>query len=177
LRKMRKLKQTGSCAAFTNQFIEILAELDWTEQTKVQEYYDRLKENIKTTLCNRKGRYFTNNFDDYSKLCIEIDNELHTLSLDNTARNLPSTNSSSAPRRFMYPTSSSSATPFSQTTATTSSTNNQVVPMEVDTVKFKILTEAEKIARKEERKRLGLCLYCGQGQHMAANCPNKKPRA
>jgi len=40
LRKMRKLKQTASCAVFTNQYIEILAELDWTEQTKIQEYYD-----------------------------------------------------------------------------------------------------------------------------------------
>ncbi|PPR08208.1 hypothetical protein CVT24_001372, partial [Panaeolus cyanescens] len=55
IRKMRKLRQTGSCAAFTNQYAELLAELDWSEQTKIQEYYVRLKDGVKITLCNRKG--------------------------------------------------------------------------------------------------------------------------
>ncbi|KJA23727.1 hypothetical protein HYPSUDRAFT_108070, partial [Hypholoma sublateritium FD-334 SS-4] len=54
LRKIRKLRQSSSCAVYTNQFIEILAKLDWTEQTKIQEYYDRLKDNVKATLCSRK---------------------------------------------------------------------------------------------------------------------------
>ncbi len=62
---MRKLQQTSSCAVFTNQCIEgpgPLTELDWTEQTKIQEYYDRPKDAVEFTLCNLKSRYFSQNF-------------------------------------------------------------------------------------------------------------------
>ncbi len=102
LRKMRKLKQTSSCAIFTNQYIEILAELDWTEQTKIQEYYDRLKDAVKFTLCNRKGRYFSPNFEEYSRVCIDIDNELHSLSLDTASPRFINVVPPSSPRTSEY---------------------------------------------------------------------------
>lgn len=163
IRKMRKLKQTGSCAVFTNQFSELLAELDWTEQTKIQEYYDRLKDGVKLTLCNRKGRYFTMDFDLYARTCIEIDNELHSMSLDSVK---PSSSFPFAKRT--QPSSSTLSTP----SPSSSNSNDQVVPMEVDAIRRGPLSSEEKARRRKE----GLCLYCGQGKHLAAECPNKKSK-
>lgn len=160
--KIRKLKQTGSCAAFTNQFIEVLAELDWTEQTKIQEYYDRLKDSVKLTLCNRKGRYFSLEFNEYSKACIDIDNEHHSLSLDTSHRS--STTSTFPSRKPFHPPTPSISTSLSG--------NNDVVPMEIYSIRRGPLTTEEKARRKKE---LGLCMsHCGQGKHFAAACPNKK---
>jgi len=42
-------------------------------------------------------------------------------------------------------------------------------PMELDTIKFKKLTQEE----KEKRRKEGLCMYCGQKGHYASRCPNK----
>ncbi|TFK25789.1 hypothetical protein FA15DRAFT_617027, partial [Coprinopsis marcescibilis] len=165
--KIRKLKQTGSCAAFTAQFIEILAELDWTNQTKIQEYYDRLKDSVKTMLCNCKGRYFTRDFEEYAKVCVNIDNEVHNLAL-NTARNTtaPSANNYRCP--FV---------PYANPSLTSAAPNpppasNSVVPMEIDAMHRGPLTNEE----KERRRTNKLCLYCSQANHFASACPNKKTK-
>ncbi|KAJ2914470.1 hypothetical protein MD484_g5942, partial [Candolleomyces efflorescens] len=161
LRKIRKLKQTGPCATFTNQFIELLTDLDWSEQTKIQEYYDRLKPNVKLTLANRKGRHFTRDFEEYTKICIEIDNELHNLSLDT-----PPTSSTSK-RPFANPSTFPTAAPNPPPAS------NDVVPMEIDAIRRGPLSAEE----KERRRKEGLCMYCGQGKHFARDCPNKKAKA
>ncbi|CAM6043356.1 unnamed protein product, partial [Sphagnum compactum] len=42
-------------------------------------------------------------------------------------------------------------------------------PMQIDTAKFKSLTEAEKLRRRTNN----LCLYCGNPGHIARQCPQK----
>jgi hypothetical protein len=42
-------------------------------------------------------------------------------------------------------------------------------PMQIDTTKFKPLTEAEKLRRTTNN----LCLYCGNPGHIARQCPQK----
>ncbi len=187
LRKMRKLKQTSSCAIFTNQYIEILAELDWTEQTKIQEYYDRLKDAVKFTLCNRKGRYFSQNFEEYSKVCIDIDNELHSLSLETASPRFVNVVPPSSPRTSEYLTTDNPfahrpAAPAPSVLSNTSDYlvntdieapldphNLDVVPMQIDSIRRGPLTTQEKERRRNER----LCLYCGQADHFVTSCPNK----
>jgi len=41
--------------------------------------------------------------------------------------------------------------------------------MQIDTTKFKPLTEAEKLCRRTNN----LCLYCGNPRHIARQCPQK----
>jgi hypothetical protein len=42
-------------------------------------------------------------------------------------------------------------------------------PMQIDTAKFKSLTETEKLRRRTNN----LCLYCGNPGHIAHQCPQK----
>src|SRR5690606_11193888 len=42
-------------------------------------------------------------------------------------------------------------------------------PMDLDTIKFKRLTQEEKDKRRKE----GLCMYCGAKGHFANKCPKK----
>jgi hypothetical protein len=42
--------------------------------------------------------------------------------------------------------------------------------MDLDTARFKPLSAQE----KDRRRRLNLCLYCGEPNHMARQCPNKR---
>ena len=43
-----------------------------------------------------------------------------------------------------------------------------VVPMEIDAMRRGPLTAEE----KDRRRKNGLCFYCGQGKHLARDCPN-----
>ncbi|KAJ2936128.1 hypothetical protein H1R20_g962, partial [Candolleomyces eurysporus] len=138
LRKLGDLKQTGSAAAFTSRFLELTAWLDWTDQTKIQEYWNRLKDSVKATLINRRGRYFTTSFDVFAKECTAIDNELHQFELDRR-----STKKTSAS------TSSQTQQPFHQPSPSTTTTTRKpdVVPMEIDAVRRSPLTNEEKACR------------------------------
>ncbi|KAF5342091.1 hypothetical protein D9611_002010 [Ephemerocybe angulata] len=162
LRNLRKLRQTGSTADYTARFLEYVSDLNWTDQTKIQHYFDGLKDSVQDTLVNRKGRYFTEDFVVFYKLCITIDNELHELSLNRRAA--PSSSPSHAKKFFPPP---------APTPVASSSANPDVVPMEVDAIRRGPLTAEE----KNRRRTLGLCLYCGQGQHRANACPNKSAKA
>jgi hypothetical protein len=42
-------------------------------------------------------------------------------------------------------------------------------PMQIDSTRFKSLIQEEKYRRRSK----GLCLYCGEPNHIAQNCPNK----
>jgi hypothetical protein len=82
LQNVRKLRQTRSAADYTSQFLEQVCKLNWTDETKIQHYFDSLKDSVQDTLVNRKGRYFTKTFEEFWKICITIDNELHELTLN-----------------------------------------------------------------------------------------------
>lgn len=114
------------------------------------------------TLCNRKGRYFTQDFVKYTQYCTEIDNELHALNLDTSSSHI--NNNNTFTRRTFNNNPTTNAL-FTQ--------NNDVVPMEIDLICRGPLTAQEKDRQQKE----GLCLYCGQGKHFASACPNKKSKA
>ncbi|KAJ3508707.1 hypothetical protein NMY22_g16531 [Coprinellus aureogranulatus] len=159
LQKLQDLTQTDSAATFTSRFEELSARLDWTDQTKIEEYWRRLKESVQDTLVNRRGRYFTQRFDEFSRECISIDNELTQLRLNRQSRSstfLPS--SSHVSHRLP---------PLDQTP--TSSASNDVVPMEIDAITKAPLSVEE----KARRRRLDLCFSCGKGKHHAADCPHR----
>ncbi|KAJ3550821.1 hypothetical protein NMY22_g186 [Coprinellus aureogranulatus] len=158
---LRDPRFTDSAATFTSRFEELSARLDWTDQTKIEEYWRRLKESVQDTLVNRRGRYFTQRFDEFSRECISIDNELTQLRFNRQSRSSTFSPSSSHVSHRLPP--------LDQTP--TSSASNDVVPMEIDAITKAPLSVEE----KARRRRLDLCFSCGKGKHHAADCPHRLP--
>ena len=48
--------------------------------------------------------------------------------------------------------------------------SSKLESIQIDTVRFKLLTKQEKTWRHQE----GLCLYCGEAKHTAQHCPKKR---
>lgn len=161
--KLKVLKQTGSCAVYASKSREYHAHLDMTDQSKSTQFYDGLKDPIKDLLVGKdKGE----TFDQFVRLCIDLDNDYHRRSLEHKT-NKTSTYSQST-TYSMFPTSS-----FASAPASSPSRSSDVVPMEVDAIKRGPVSPEERARRKSE----GLCFYCGQGKHSIENCPNMSPKA
>lgn len=163
-RKLRALTQTGSCAIYASKSREYHAHLHMTDQTKINRFYDGLKDGVKALLV---GQTKPMDFDKYVDLCIRLDNEFHERELE-----LKSIKKSSGahPKSFTtYHTPRSNFTP--SPAPTTSSTDP--VPMEIDAIKRGPISKEE----KERRRKEGLCFYCGQGKHSVDNCPNMSDKA
>ena len=160
LHKLKSLKQTGSCASYASRSRELHDHLKLDDFTKINYFYDGLKEAIKDLLVTVKRKQV---FDDFVNQCIEIDNRVHERERERKHSSRPSTSrpQDSRPRASASTPSYSAPTPSSQ-----------VVPMEIDAVKRGPITAEEKARRKKE----GLCYYCA-GKHRAANCPNMSAKA
>lgn len=140
-----------------------------TDQTKINRFHKGLKEGVRNLLV---GKPKPTKFDDYVKLCIELDNAYHEHELELKASKKSSTTKSSS---LSYHTPRPNYAPSPSAPASTPSAlaSSDVVPMEIDALKRGPLTQEE----KDRRKRLGLCHYCGQGKHMVDNCPNMSAKA
>lgn len=175
-RKMSNLYQTGSCSTYAAKFKDLLPYLDLSEATKIF-YFDRhLKKDVQQALIYVRPK--PSKFEEYVKLCIAIDNDIHARHLDwknngndnNSSSKNPSRSHSSRqePARASPSSSSSTSTP--------SSTLSPGVPMEIDATRVSRprgpLTDEE----KNRRRTLNLCLYCGGAGHSANDCPNKKSK-
>jgi hypothetical protein len=194
LRKLRKLCQTGSAADYTARFLELVSDLNWTDQTKIQHYFDGLKDAVQDTLINRKGRHFTEDFVEFYKLCVSIDNELHELAQNRKSTSAfiatPSTSDSSRPSSPSFPSTDFDTPPVPHSASPTSlpfgtstdymtessvanssnESNPDIIPMEIDALRHVRLTPQE----QQRRRSLGLCFYCGLGRHLAADCPQRR---
>lgn len=175
-RKLRALKQTGSCANYRTEFDNITQYLKWDDESLKDRFEQGLKSEIKDVLATVLDEPATLKL--YQDLCIRIDNRLYNRKVDSKDKS-----SGDKPKTSDKPSSNnqrqSSTTPrtSSTTTRTTTSTNGPQ-PMDLDaarTRRFKPLDEAEKRRRRDNN----LCLYCGGGpdpNHRANNCPMKQNR-
>lgn len=175
-RKMSKLYQTGSCSTYAAKFRDLLPYLDLSEATKIFYFDQHLKKDVQQALIYVRPK--PSKFDEYVKLCISIDNDIHSRHLDwkhgadNSSSSKASSNRSPSSRQETARASSSSSNP----TPSSSSTLSPGVPMEIDAARVSRprgpLTDEE----KDRRRRLNLCLYCGGSGHSAHDCPNKKSK-
>lgn len=167
LRKIKALRQTGSCASYAARFRELLPHVEFSDQTKLDQFKEGLKASVRDAVITVRPK--PTNFDAYVDLVIDIDNELHENELNarEHAQNLRSTASSSRSHRPVASTPQVSST-------SSVAPSSEVVPMEVDAVKFRgPLTQDE----KDRRRRNNLCMYCGGTGHNADTCPNKSAKA
>lgn len=181
LAKLRKLKQDpGSAANYASRFRELSWELDLTDQTSIQMFYDGLKDNVKDAITITTVNGAPSLFDDYVKMAISIDNKLHRREVERrtgpskSVFNKTSSNSRSSFNHSSTPHVSTSTPSTSVPSAPSSSSNNDVVPMEIDATKHRgPLTDAERDYRRQNH----LCYYCGKGKHSVQECPNMSDAA
>lgn len=168
LRKLKELKQTGSCASYASKSRELHQHLSINDFTKCDMFYEGLKESVKDVLINIKRSH---NFDIFVEQCTEIDNRLHAREVEKRAANksAPRTDKSAPRPQARAP----APTPAPAPAPTVAPAASGVIPMEIDAVRRGPLSTAE----KERRRKEGLCLYCGQGQHTISNCPNMSAKA
>ncbi|OJT05507.1 Retrotransposon-derived protein PEG10 [Trametes pubescens] len=169
LRQLDALRQSTSVATYAARFQEILVHLDLSEATQIQRFYQGLKESVKDVLVT--VRDLPTNLKDYIKLATDIDNRLHERDLERK-HDKSSTRPRHDDHRSSTTTQQRPSAPAPSASASTTNSSGHV-PMEVDAVRFGPLTSAE----KERRRKNGLCLYCGQGNHRVSDCPNMSDKA
>lgn len=143
--------------------------LDWTDKSKIAAFREGLKESIRDLLITVRPKPIQ--FDEFVKICIEIDNAVHANELDKRQvkpGNTPKNTNNSAPRQTSF------AQPRPQPPMSESSSLPMGEPMQIDATKTKCgpLMQAE----REQRHAKGLCMYYG-GQHKIADCPNMSEAA
>ncbi|KAJ3476376.1 hypothetical protein NLI96_g11202 [Meripilus lineatus] len=177
-REINSLVQTGSYASYTSRFAEILAYLDISEETMFIYYRKGLKPDLLKALAYNSNK--PTQFEAFTELAIEIDEDLWSVEQDikehererRYQHRTHNPHPGCRPHPAPYHPPPPPPVPF-PAHHPQPSTSHDVVPMEVDAVRCGPLTEA----KKQRRRDLGLCLYCGGANHFAGICPNKSSKA
>ena len=149
-RKIRRLRQgMGSVVDYSNAFQMIAQDLDWNEPALIDQYHEGLSDHIQAELA---GLEVAKSLSALIGQCIHIERRL--------AR-------AAATRKPRYPPRALVAPHVNN------HHNHQVDPTEPVGGARMRLTQEE----KERRRKLNLCLYCGNGGHYADNCPAKASKA
>src|SRR5258705_12637467 len=77
LRRIESLRQTNSCASYASRFRELLIHVDFSEATKIQKFYNGLKEEVKDLLVAIPTSSRPKRFDAYIAAAIDADNRVH----------------------------------------------------------------------------------------------------
>lgn len=163
-RKIASLKQTGSVANYASRFRELLVHLDWSESSKIAAFKQGLKDHVKTLLITVRQK--PKEFDEFVKICVEIDNDYHQHELETkNSRHGPSKSNKSHHSDSRPPPPPPAAAPVLP----------QGEPMQIDATKTRRgpLTAQE----RERRIKNNLCVYCGGDGHKVDSCPNMSDAA
>ncbi|KAF5343845.1 hypothetical protein D9758_015903 [Tetrapyrgos nigripes] len=169
--KLKKLKQTGSASAYASRFSELVVHVDWSESTKINQFYTNLKTTTKDYISQRKHDERPKKFLDYIKWVINIDNCVHEREEERKEES-PSKSSFSPSKPAK--TSNSHTTPPSNN-STSNSSLPPGEPMQVDATKTGKPHPKLSDEEKKRRKDLILCVYCGKCGKDIDNCPNRSP--
>ena len=161
IRKLRALKQTGSCAQYAAPFREIVVALDLSEFSLCDDFYKGLKEEVKNIVV-AFGKPDTLNT--MERKAIEIDNHLY-------ARRVEKAKAPNPIGKGLKPPSRPNSPPSHPITLPTTSPST-----DVDVARRGPLSNEE----KQRRRVNNLCLYCGAVGHLANTCSKiqrSKPNA
>ncbi|NP_001278228.1 retrotransposon-derived protein PEG10 isoform 1 [Capra hircus] len=148
-RKIRRLRQgMGSVVDYSNAFQMIAQDLDWNEPALIDQYHEGLSDHIQAELARLE---VAKTLSALIGQCIHIERRL--------ARAAAARKPRSPPRALVAPQ--------------VNNHHHQADPTEPVGGARMRLTQEE----KERRRKLNLCLYCGNGGHYADNCPAKASKA
>ncbi|RXK34846.1 hypothetical protein M231_07898 [Tremella mesenterica] len=180
--KLRNLRQTGSASVYATEFQRHAAYVHWNDDTKKQNFFDGLKDDVKDRLLA------PSKFKDYETLvssAIEYDDLLYQRRRSN---NNPRTQSTTIQRfnnnninttpRYSNNTRTTSTPKFNNTFTprTTSTTTFTPTPMEIDATQSRPNYGPISPAEREYRMKNNLCNYCGKPGHKAFECRAAKHR-
>ncbi|KAG5640185.1 hypothetical protein DXG03_000674, partial [Asterophora parasitica] len=173
--KLLTLEQTGSAAAYAACYMELLVHIDWSEQTKINNFYHKLKPAVKDTIIMTCSQDQPTYFKDYVNFVIEIDNWVHCHAQERklegkaTVTTKPTSNSSCIHNLTLTLTTTTTSYP----TASSSTTMlPQGIPMEIDAMCIGKPCPPLSKEEKECCQHEGLCSYCRGSGHFASSCPN-----
>lgn len=142
--KIRSLTQgSRPASAYASEFHQIACDLDWGESALISQFNSGLKGDVKDLLLSLEDPASLNQA---ISMVVRCDNCLFERRQERHLEN-----------------------PFRPSIPQTSSTPPDD-PMQVDTVRFRPLTPAE----RERRRSNNLCLYCGRPGHIINSCPNRR---
>jgi hypothetical protein len=161
-RELRKLRQNNKpYVTYLNEFQRLMAPLEYDDDVQIEMNRHGLCEEIKDLLV---GREVPEDFNEFSKLCIKLDNDWRRRHDEKQGRrnytaNAPVQRTHPAPRAPEVP-----ARPVTQKPIDVYAPNYYGPrPMQIEGTRRAPLTEQE----KERRRKENLCSYCGGAGHYA----------
>ena len=145
--KLRALKQGNhSAATYASEFCQIATALDWNDAALADQFRDGLRSEVKDMMI---GFPDPQELNDAITLAVRCDNRLFEHRQERWAESVPAAVLPSIPPPRINA--------------------GGVEPMQLDAVRFRQLSAAE----KERHRANNLCLYCGLSGHIVRNCPNR----
>ncbi len=155
--KLRHLQQgTRSAIVYASKFRQLACDANWGEAALIYQFRCRLRDDVQDLLLTLAD---PSSFSEAITHAIQCDNRLFERRQEKKA-------TSNTQLWNSRPTTLPSVP---QTTPVARPASFGPAPMQIDTAKFKSLTEAEKLRRRTNN----LCLYCGNPGHIARQCPQK----
>lgn len=145
--KIHALRQgSQSASTYASQFRQLSCDLKWGEDALIDIFRRGLRDDVKDLLLTLP---FPNTLNEAISFAVRCDNRLTERRTEKSTRN--------GPMRNNYPVN-----------------QQHPVPMEVDMTKEQSkFSKKLTVEEKERRRRLNLCMYCGEGGHYLDKCPKK----
>ncbi len=155
--KLRRLQQgTRSAIVYASEFRQLACDVNWGEAALIDQFRYGLCDDVQDLLLTLAD---PSSFSETITQAIRCDNRLFERRQEKKV-------TSNTQLWNSRPTTLPSVP---QTTLVARPASFGPAPMQIDTAKFKSLTEAEKLRRRTNN----LCLYCGNPGHIACQCPQK----
>jgi hypothetical protein len=142
------LQGNRSVATYASQFRQLAIDTEWDDTALISQFVCGLQHEVKKLMLNLPDPQTLSQAIGFAVKC------------DNLLFEVRSKSRTREPQRYC-PMATSTSLP---------NAHLEVEGMHIDAVRFKPLTEQEKIRRRQE----GLCLYCGEPKHIAQHCPKKQ---
>jgi len=160
--KLRNLRQGNRPASqYASEFRLIAGDTNWNDDALMAQFRIGLNDDVKDLLLTMEDPLDLQQLITHAVKC---DNRLFERRMERNGK----ANMSRTPATLRF-----SQTVTTPTPPPSRPTPQQYLPpgdpMQLDTVRIKHLTPAEKQRRRQEN----LCLYCGKPNHIASNCPEK----
>ena len=148
--KIQTLRQgSRSAAIYAAEFQQLACDLDWNDKALMNHFRRGLNDNVKDLLLTMPR---VNTLEEFITQAISCDNRLFERRQE---------------QRFGWRGQHQNMVATSSKFSGNHSSGPE--PMQIDTTRFKRLTQEE----KDRRRREGLCLYCGKPGHKAPDCRAK----
>ena len=154
--KVRSLRQgSRSASLYASEFRQLVCDINWGEEALMSQFQWGLTDDVKYLLLSLPDPQTLN---EAISQAVKCDNRLFQRRQDR--------------RSWIAPTTPTITSPIVKAAHITSTHFEGPEDMQIDAVRFGLLTAQEKKRRLDQ----DLCLYCGNPSHKAINCNKKQKR-